>query len=95
VSTVSEVVHVKVRAYASLKEYLPGSAVGESVEAVLPRGVTVDALLDTLGIPREQVKLCYVNSLYREMDHVLVEGDEVAIFPPVGGGSHATVIAPE
>jgi sulfur-carrier protein len=80
-------INVKVRAYASLKEYLPGVALGESAEVALPREATVETLLDELGIPRAEVKLCYVRGLYREQSHVLSEGDEVALFPPVGGGS--------
>ncbi|MCA1954518.1 MAG: MoaD/ThiS family protein [Anaerolinea sp.] len=32
------------------------------------------------------MKLCYVNGRYQEADYALNEGDEVGIFPPIGGG---------
>jgi molybdopterin synthase sulfur carrier subunit len=79
-------INVKVRAYASLREHLPGIALGESAEVMMPPEATIGILLDKLGIPRAEVKLCYVSGLYREQGYVLSEGDEVALFPPVGGG---------
>ena len=79
-------INVKVRAYASLREYLPGVAMGESAEVAVPLEATIETLLDKLGIPRAEVKLCYVSGLYREQGYALQEGDEVALFPPVGGG---------
>ena len=79
-------INVKVRAYASLREHLPGIALGESAEVMMPPEATIGILLDKLGIPRAEVKLCYVSGLYREQEYVLREGDEVALFPAVGGG---------
>lgn len=79
-------INVKVRVYASLKDYLPGIGLGQSVEVTMPPGATIETLLDKLGIPRAEVKLCYVSGLYREQGYALQEGDEVALFPPVGGG---------
>ncbi len=79
-------INVKVRAYATLREYLPKVGLGESAEVGVPPEATIETLLDKLGIPRAEVKLCYVGGLYREQDYALQEGDEVALFPPVGGG---------
>ncbi len=79
-------INVKVRVYASLKEYLPELGHGESAEVTMPPGATIETLLDKLGIPRSEVKLCYVGGLYREQSYALREDDEVALFPPVGGG---------
>ncbi len=45
-------------------------------------------LVNQLNIPDEQVKICFINGLIREMDYVLQEADEVGIFPPIGGGSY-------
>jgi molybdopterin synthase sulfur carrier subunit len=80
-------INVKVRAYAGLGRYLSGLTAGVSMEITVPHGATIGALLDQVGIPRAETKLCFVGSLHREQDYVLSEGDEVALFPPVGGGS--------
>ncbi len=77
---------VRVRAYATLRRYLPQVALGASVTLDLPPGLTVADVLERLGVPRDEVKLCFVNGLHREVDHRLDEADELAIFPPVGGG---------
>jgi molybdopterin converting factor small subunit len=39
-----------------------------------------------LGLPEDEVKLVFVNALFREPAHMLANSDEVGIFPPVGGG---------
>ena len=52
----------------------------------LPEWTTVDGLIRKLELPSDEVKLVFVNFLAREREHVLCDGDEVGIFPPVGGG---------
>jgi molybdopterin converting factor small subunit len=39
-----------------------------------------------LQLPTEQVKITFVNGLARELDTLIQPGDEVGIFPPIGGG---------
>lgn len=77
-------VHVKL--FATLREYRPGVPMGEAFAVDLPEGARVRDLVRHLGLPKAEVKLVYVNALFREMDHVLADGDELGIFPPVGGG---------
>ena len=77
-------VHVKL--FATLREHRPGVAMGEAFAVDLPEGATVRDLVRHLGLLQAEVKVVYVNALFREMDHVLAEGDELGIFPPVGGG---------
>ncbi len=77
-------VHVKL--FATLREHRPGLAMGEAFAVDLPEGATVRDLVRQLGLPQEEVKAVYVNALFREMDLVLADGDELGIFPPVGGG---------
>jgi molybdopterin synthase sulfur carrier subunit len=52
----------------------------------LPDGATVGGLIQQIGLPESEVKVVFVNALFREPAHVLADGDEVGIFPPVGGG---------
>jgi len=39
-----------------------------------------------LGVPHEEVRVVYVNNVCRDLSHRLVDGDQVGIFPAVGGG---------
>ena len=77
-------VHVKL--FATLRQYRPGLGIGEAFPVELPEGATVADLIQALGLPQGEVKVVFVNALFREPEHVLDDGDEVGIFPPVGGG---------
>lgn len=77
-------VHVKL--FATLHRHYPHLAIGESMPVELPESATVGQLLDHLKLPADQVKVVFVNSVVRDGEHPLANGDEVGIFPPVGGG---------
>ncbi len=77
-------VHVKL--FATLRQHRPGLGLGEAFPVELQDGATVGDLVQSLKLPEDQVKLIFVNALYAELDRALVDGDEVGIFPPVGGG---------
>ena len=59
---------------------------GAPLDIELPEGSTLADLVDHLGLPPEKVRVIFVNGRVRQRDHVLTAGDEVGIFPPVGGG---------
>ncbi len=77
-------VHVKL--FATLRQYRPGLGLGEAFPVELPARATVGDLVQKLGLPGDEVKIVFVNGLFRELNHVLADGDELGIFPPVGGG---------
>jgi len=52
----------------------------------LPDGASMRDLTRQLELPEEQVKLIFVNGLFQDLEHGLADGDEIGIFPPVGGG---------
>jgi len=82
------VMNVQVRYFASVREMMGSKA--ETIE--LDNGVTVaDALGAIAGgdVRRERaIKFCMpmVNQEYVQQDHVLQDGDELALIPPVSGG---------
>ena len=77
---------VHARLFATLRRHYPHLGSGEPMEVELPDGATVGQLVDHLRLPAGQVKVVFVNSITREKNHPLADGDEVGIFPPVGGG---------
>lgn len=74
---------VTVRAYASLKKYLPDG--GQSVVEVA-EGTTAGDLITLTGLPAPQVHLIIRNNRQAEAGEELEAGDVVAFFPPVAGG---------
>ena len=77
-------VHVKL--FATLRSYRAGLKIGEAFPVELPDGATVGQLIRQLGLPEEEIKMIFVNGIVRDREHTLAEGDELGIFPPVGGG---------
>jgi len=77
---------VQVKLFATLRQYRPGLGIGEAFPVELPERATLADLIQALGLPQGEVKVVFVNALFREPEHVLGDGDEVGIFPPVGGG---------
>lgn len=77
---------VEVKLFATLRRQFPDLGVGEAMSVELPEDATVGELVRELELPEDQVKVVFVNSTVRKEDYVLTDGDEVGIFPPVGGG---------
>jgi molybdopterin converting factor small subunit len=78
---------VKVKLFATLRKYLPELELGGSKEIQVDPGISIAELYKKLGIPIEEIKLAYVNGIYCEPEHILSDGDEIGIFPPIGGGA--------
>ena len=49
-------------------------------------GPSVGDLVAHLGLAGKSVKIIFVNGRTRTLDHHLSPGDEVGMFPPIGGG---------
>ena len=69
-----------------LARYPQGVRAGSPLEVELPESSTLADLVAHLGLTREELKLTFVNGRAQELEYHLVPGDEVGIFPPVGGG---------
>jgi molybdopterin converting factor small subunit len=81
---------VRVRLYATYSRYAPAVArEGEPEKAAvdLPEGTTVRDALARLGLPADAPKLVFVNRRRADdLARTLADGDELAVFPPIGGG---------
>ena len=77
-------VHVKL--FATLRRHYPHLGVGEPMAVELPEGKTVGDMIERLRLPADEIKVIFVNHVIREEEHRLVDGDQVGVFPPVGGG---------
>jgi len=76
---------VAVRLFAGLRE----RAGARAVELDLPEGASAADIWPALGLGDEPPGLLLaVNKAYAPRDAVLSEGDEVALIPPVSGGSY-------
>lgn len=77
-------VQVQVLLYATLRSFGPGGKGDFLLE--MPAGSKVIDIINKLGIPQVEVKLAMVNGVLKDVNYVLVSGDRIGFFPPVGGG---------
>ncbi|MFZ4859425.1 MAG: MoaD/ThiS family protein [Desulfuromonadaceae bacterium] len=57
----------------------------ESTPHELTEGATVSDLIEQLGLPREEIKIVFVNNSIVAAGTVLRNGDNVALAPVTGG----------
>jgi len=76
--------------YAALGQYLPDHAVRNEAEIEVAAGITLETVLKDHNVPLEHCHLVLVNGFYvapsERADKILVEGDALAVWPPVAGG---------
>jgi len=75
-------VNITIKLFASLKRFLPASSENYPIEP----GITVKKLLDELSVPRDEVKIIFIDGVKHDLGSILKGGERVGIFPAVGGG---------
>jgi molybdopterin converting factor small subunit len=78
--------NVTVRLYGILRRIDPGHDPKEPLRLEIQEGGSVADLAGPLGIPRDWVVTAVVNGEVSRPKRVLVDGDQVQLFPPVAGG---------
>jgi len=81
-----KLIQVQVKLYAALRHYQPQIRLGEGQIVSLPEGSTVRQLIAKMDIPADAVQMVFVHGKSVQEDHILSDGDEVGIFPPIAGG---------
>jgi len=79
-------VHVLVKLHGETKRGVRG-LVGDVLEADVPDELTVDQLLEHLGVDRGEVWMSAVNKEVVKPEHRVRDGDSIEVFAPVAGGS--------
>ena len=81
---------LKLKLYASLKQYLPAGTPQNEAELEISEGTSVQVVLDDLNMPDGVYKLVLVNGVFinpeDRVSRCFVENDVLAIWPPVAGG---------
>jgi sulfur carrier protein ThiS len=77
--------------YASLAQYLPTEArYNNRVPMEVSEGTTIAQVIEPYGLPPALVHLVLINGVYvppaERLTRVLVDGDVLAIWPPIAGG---------
>ena len=76
---------IEVRLFATLRRHAL-SAAGGVLAVDVPEGCKAADAIAQLGIDTREVHILMVNGVIGRLDQVLVGGDRLGLFPPVGGG---------
>lgn len=74
-------IYITIKLFAMLREGRFDITTGE-----FPVGTTVGDVIRQIGIPEKEVTLIFINNRHGQRDTKLLNGDTIALFPPVGGG---------
>ncbi len=77
---------ITAKLFAGLRSYAPPGTDGHVFEQDIGSGRTVGDLLAQWHVPEATILLIFVNAAHAGKDHVLADGDILAVFPLVGGG---------
>jgi molybdopterin synthase sulfur carrier subunit len=81
---------VRIKLYALLGVYLPEYAKKNEADIEFPEGTSITEMLSAVGVPLEQCHLVLVNGVFvapsERNSRSVVEGDALAVWPPVAGG---------
>jgi sulfur-carrier protein len=78
---------VRVKLFATLAQFAPVEGLpGTPFEVELPEGASIGDVLHHIGIGEELVKIAFVNGIIQPVEFLLSAGDDIGIFPPIGGG---------
>jgi len=82
---------ITLKLYATLTDLLPDGAFQNAAKITLEDGASLNHVIDKYHVPRELAHLVLVNGVFvcdvdRDQSNALVEGDVLAIWPPVAGG---------
>ena len=75
-------IQIDLKLFVTLAKYLPAGAGAYEIK----EGTCVRDLIKDLGIPRDVVKLIFINGKKQDGNYRIQHKDRVGIFPPVGGG---------
>lgn len=73
--------HIKINLFATLRKDRFETALREYTA-----GSTVLDVLNDLSIPENEAAIVFVNGRHADPEHVMLDGDTLSIFPPIGGG---------
>jgi len=77
---------IKLKLFATFREYLPEGNDGHSCMLEVCENTTVDSVLLQMKLPQDIPKIILINGLQKTAAEVLNEGDTLSVFPPIAGG---------
>lgn len=72
---------IKVKLFATLRTDKFSEA-----ELEVNESTTILSLVNSIGLDKKEIAIIFVNGKHGDFDSIVKQGDEIAFFPPIGGG---------
>lgn len=79
-------IRVNVKLFATLTRYFPDYDPRKGIDVEMNEGVTVEDLLRTLDLSKNEAKSVFVNGISKKITDVINDQDQVKIFTLIVGG---------
>ena len=79
-------IRVNVKLFATLTRYFPDYDPRKGIEVEMKEGVTVEDLLRTLDLSKNEAKSVFVNGISKKITDLINDRDQVKIFTLIVGG---------
>lgn len=73
----------RIKLFADLRQFIGGEP---SVDVEITPGETIASVIDSIGVPRERIKVIFLNARSTNLEQTLAGGEEVSVFSAIGGG---------
>jgi molybdopterin converting factor small subunit len=77
---------VKLRLFATYREYIPPGNDGNTIEVEVPTGTRVVDIMSMYNIPVGQESVILLNGVSPHLDENVNDGDIISAFPAMAGG---------
>lgn len=77
---------IEINLFASLSRYAPEGSSRKRFLMEITEGTKIRDLLAQLEVPKDAVKILFINGVHANGDTIVKDGDRLGIFPPVAGG---------
>jgi molybdopterin converting factor small subunit len=79
-------IRINVKVFATLRRFFPDYDPEKGIDVAIEEGATIERLIQSLRLPVNEASVILVNGLSKKMTDRIMDGDQVNIFAPMGGG---------
>lgn len=79
-------IRINVKVFATLRRFFPDYDPEKGIDVTIKEGATIEHLIQTLQLPPDEARVFLVKGLSKKMTDRIMDGDQINIFAPMGGG---------
>lgn len=78
--------NIELHLFASLSKFRPKEFSKNPWIINCEENIDIKFLIEKLHLPKEEIKIIFINGKHASLKSQLNDGDRIGMFPPIGGG---------